>query len=176
MASNHPARWVGNLNGATAPLVRRGLFQAGATKAIKVGELLELTADTNTRYTPMDSDYDMGAASNVAIAAEEIKSGDRAGMYHVIIPRDGDIFEFDLAAAGANAEGTALYWSDSETVTITAGTNIIGHVVGQEHYPDYQGHLSDDASMDRGETIRSVSTVRMTIELSNSRYALLQVA
>lgn len=173
MATNQ-VRWVRNLNGATEPLVMLALFQAGATQAIKRGELLEFTGATNTAFVPLDSDYDMSSAADVAIANEEIADGDRAGYYEVIVPRPGDVFEYDLAAAGATEVGTALYYSDSETVTVTAGTNIIGHAVGTEHYPDKQGHLSVDGSGDAGTTIRSTSKVRMSIEVSNSYYSRLQ--
>ena len=170
MATNK-ARFVRNMDGATEPFIILGKFQAGSTQAIKPGELLEFTGDTNTAWVPMDSDYDMD--SNVAIANEEIKTGDLAGYYEVIVPRPGDIFEFELAAAGATAYGTALYYSDSETVTVTAGTYIIGNSVGQTNYP-IQGHAADDASGDAGSTIKSQATVQMTIEASNSIYSLLQ--
>lgn len=173
MASNHQ-RWVGNMYGHDRPLIMLGKFAAGASVPIKRGELLELTGNTNTEWVPMDSDYNM--AANVAIANEEIKNGDLAGYYEIIVPRDGDMFEYDLAAAGSNAVGTAVYWSSSEAVTITAGSNIIGNIVGQEHYPQKQGHLSDDASTDSGTSIRSVSKAIITIQRSNSYLAALQTA
>jgi len=172
MATNQ-MRWVGNLDGASEPRVMLGKFQAGATQAIKRGELLELTGDTNTAWVPLDSDFGMN--SNVAIANEEIKSGDRAGYYEIIVPRPGDIFEFDLAAAGNDGAGTAVYYSDSETVTVTAGSNVLGYIVGQEHYPDKQGHLTDDASGDAGTTIRSVSKARIAIKAACSYYSALVV-
>lgn len=171
MATNQ-VRWLKSMFGAPGPMIILGKFQVGSTQAIKKGELLEFTGDTNTAWVPMDSDYAMSA--NVAIANEEIKAGDRAGYYEVIVPRPGDVFEYELATAGATAYGTALYYSSSEVVTVTAGTNIIGHACGQEHYPAKQGHLSDDATGDAGTTIRSTSYVRMTIEPSNSVYSALQ--
>ena len=170
MATNH-VRWVGNLFGAAEPLIMLGKFQAGATKAIKRGELLELTGDTNTAWVPMDSDYSM--AANVAIANEEIKSGDRAGYYEIIVPRPGDIFEYEIATPAATAVGTALYWSSSEKVAAT-GTNQLGTAVGQEHYPQKQGHLADDASGDAGTTVKTCAYVRMTIKAAASYYAALQ--
>ncbi len=170
MATNH-VRWVGNLFGASEPLIMLGKFQAGATAAIKRGELLELTGDTNTAWVPMDSDYDM--AANVAIANEEIKSGDRAGYYEIIVPRPGDVFEYEIATAAATAVGASLYWSSSEKVAAT-GTNQLGTAVGQEHYPQKQGHLADDASGDAGTTIRSIGYVRMTVKTACSYYAALQ--
>jgi hypothetical protein len=157
MATNQQ-RWVRNLYGATEPFIYLALFQAGATQAIKRGEILEFTGATNTAFVPIDSDFAMD--SNVAIANEEIKSGDRAGYYEVIVPRPGDVFEFDLAAAAATAYGAALYFSSSEAFA-ASGTNIIGRAVGQEHYPQKQGHLTDDAAGDSGTTIKSISKVRM---------------
>lgn len=167
--------WVGNLYGLQEPLVMLGKFQSGDDQAIEKGELLELTADTNTRFVPLDSDYDM-SGGDLAVSNEDIKAGDRAGYYEVIVPRPGDVFEIELAAASAIALATALYYSNSKKVTVTAGTNKIGHAVGQEHYPLKQGHLSDDAGPDRGETIKSTSYVRMTIEASNSYFSRLQQA
>jgi len=168
MATNNFARWVRNLDGATEPLTMLALFQAGATQAISAGELLEFTGDTNTAFVPLDSDYAMDG--DVAIAAEEIKSGDRAGYYSVYVPRPGDVWEFDLATAAATPYGTVMTYSSSEVVT-TGGSNTLGTAVGQEHYPDHQGHLADDVSGDAGTTIKTIGTVRMTIDLKASFYS-----
>lgn len=171
MATNQK-RWVRNLNGASEQFIFMALFQAGATQAIKRGELLEFTGDTNTAFVPINSDFSMD--SNIAIANEEIKDGDRAGYYEVIVPRPGDVFEFDLAAAAATAYGTPMYFSSSEVVTASAGSNIIGRAVGQSHYPLKQGHLTDDIGGDAGTTIRSISTVEMVILEANSLWSLWQ--
>lgn len=168
MATNQ-ARWVRNLNGAPEPLVMLGLFQAGATQAIKRGELLELTGDGNTAWVPMDSDFAMD--SNVAIANEEIKDGDRAGYYEIIVPRPGDVFEFELDAADDLSLGTALYWSDSETATDTAGSYVLGRVAGTDHYPQKQEHLADGGVADMGTTLRSQSRVHMAIRQVASYYS-----
>ena|SRR3990167_7747407 len=179
MATNQ-VRWVKSLLGehVTGPLLAPGNFGAGSANAIKRGELLELTGTGNTLWVPMDADFDMSAAAGsggkVAIAACEIKSGDLAGYYPIVVPRPGDVFEFDLDADDDLALGTALYWSTSEQVTDTAGTNIIGHVAGWTHYPYPQGHAADDASVGRGTTIRTQARVHMTIEVSNSFYSALQ--
>jgi len=167
MATNH-VRWVGNINGATEPMTYKGLFQAGSTAAVKRGELLEFTGDSNTAWVPMDSDFEMDG--NVAVAAEEIKAGDRAGYYNVYIPRPGDLWEYPLASAAATEYGSALYYSSSEAVT-TSGTYVLGYAVGQEHYPDHQGHLADDAGGDAGSTVRSTSYIRMTIRPEASLYS-----
>jgi len=166
MATNKVA-WVRNLHGDTKPLIMLGKFETG--QAIKRGEIIELTADTNTSWVPMDSDFD--AVANLAVANEEIKSGDRMGFYEIIVPRPGDVFEFAVEAGAAIAIGTAMTWSDSQTLT-TGGTYAVGYAVGQEHYPLKQGHVTDDAGPDRGETIRSISYVRMVFRLAASYFAL----
>jgi len=167
MATNK-IRWVRNMNGAKAPLVKLALFQAGATQAVKRGELLDLSSGN---CVPLASDKAM--AGIIVIANEEIKSGDRAGYYEVIVPRAGDVFEYDMDTAAAVAIGASLYYSSSEAVSAT-GTNVLGNSVGQEHYPDKQGHLADDASGDAGTTVRSTAQVRMTIKAAASYYAALQ--
>lgn len=179
MATNQ-TRWVKSLLGEhiTGPLIVPGKFQAGSTQAIKRGELLELTGDTNTRWVPLDSDFAM--AKNVAIAACEIKAGDPAGFYPIIVPRPGDVFDYELDAADDLALGTPVYaygtTTASEKVTDTAGSNILGHVAGWPHYSGIypQNHVSDDASQAKGETIPNQTRVHITIEASNSYFQALQ--
>jgi len=149
--------WVRNIDGATEPWTLRAKFQAGATQAIKIGEILEYTGATNTAFVPIDSDYNMATSGDLAIAAEEVQSGDLAGYYNVIVPRPGDVFRYALAAAGASAYGTALYYSASQALTITAGTNIIAYIAGTDHYPERQGHAAKGDFADRGTTIKTVS-------------------
>lgn len=174
MATNQ-VRWVKSLHGAhiTEPLIVPGKFQAGSTQAIKRGELLELTGDTNTAWVPMDSDFNM--AANMAIAAREIKAGDPAGYYPIIVPRPGDVFEFALDAADDLPLGTAVYWSSSEAVTDTAGTNILGNVAGWTHYSQiYPQNDNESGAMAKGTTIAMQARVHITIQPSNSFYAALQ--
>jgi len=168
MATNR-ACWTKNLNGAPEPLVMLGIFQAGVTKAIKVGEILELSGGY---WIPLDADQSM--AGVIAIANEEIQSGDRAGYYEIIVPRPGDVFEFALAVAAATAIGANLYWSTSQAIA-ASGSNVLGNAVGQRHFPLKQGHLAKDASTDSGTTIRSQSYVEMTITAAASYYAALQL-
>lgn len=170
MATNH-IRWIKNLNGASEPLVMLGKFAAGSSQAIKRGEIIELTGNTNTEWVPMDSDF--AAAANVAVANEEIKSGDRAGYYEIIVPRPGDVFEFALSSASALAVGAALYYSNSETVK-TSGTHILGYAVGQEHYPNKQEHLADGNITDSGTTIANTSYARMVFAEAGSYFAAFQ--
>lgn len=170
MASNNYPRYVGSLFGDLPPLVILGKFQAGATQAIKRGEMLELSSGN---WIPLDADQSMTAI--IAIAAEEIKSGDLAGYYHILVPRPGDLWDFPLAADNSSGDvGDALYWSDSETLTATAGSNILAYIVGQHHYPQKQGHAADGDPADRGTTIRSVRKVQVTFKAAVSYYAALQ--
>lgn len=171
MATN-TLRWIRNLLGAPEPLIMLASFQAGLTQAIKRGELLEFTGDSSTDFVPIDSDFAFDG--NIAIANEEIKNGDRAGYYEIIVPRPGDVFEFALATAAAVTYGTPLYYSSSEKVTTTAGSNVLGYAVGQEHYPQKQRHLTDDAAGDSGTTVASTAYARMTICESASIWAKLQ--
>ena len=166
MASNK-AVWIGNAYGATEPLVMLGKFETGT--AIKRGEMLEHTADTNSSFTPLASD--LNCSANFAIAAEEVKSADRMGFYEVYIPRPGDIWRFPLAAAAATAVGASMTWSDSQTLT-TGGSYAVGYAVGQEHYPLKQGHLTDDAGPDHGETIKSSAYVDIMVREAASYYSL----
>ena len=160
MATNK-SPWLKNVFGASEPFRMLAKFATGASQAIKRGEILEYTGNTDTEMVPIDSDF--VAAANLAVADEEIKSGDRAGYYWVIVPRPGDVFEFELATATDIAVGASLYFSASQKVA-TTGSNPIGRAVGQEHYPDPQGHLADDASGDSGTTIKTTSYVRMVFD------------
>lgn len=169
MASNK-ATWVRNLNGASEPLIMLGNFAAGASVPIKRGEIIELTGNTNTEWVPLDSDFD--PAGNLAVANEEIKAGDRAGYYEIIVPRPGDVFEFELAAATAIVMGAELFYSSSQKLA-TTGTNELGVSVGQEHYPQKQGHLADEPGGDAGTTVKSTSYVRMHFKTAGSYYAFL---
>lgn len=162
MATNQ-TRWVGNLNGAKEPLVMLALFAAGSTTAVKRGEILDLSSGN---ATPLASDKSM--AGIIAVANEEVKAGDLAGYYEVIVPRPGDLFEFELAAAGATAYSTSLYYSSSEKVTVTAGSNIIGISAGQKNYPLKQGHSSSGDFANRGTTVKSQSKVIMTFTAAAS--------
>lgn len=161
MATN-TTRWRGNLLNPDlkGPLIMPGNFAKGDTAAIKAGELIELTGNTNTEWVPMDSDF--AGAHNVAIAAVEIAAGDKAGKYEIIVPRPGDQFEFELATASNPSLGDSLYWSTSEKVA-TSGSNILGRVVGWNHYPYPQHHLSKGEIVDEGTTIGTVPKVLMGI-------------
>lgn len=164
MASNK-VRWIKNLFGASEPLVMLGLFQAGSTQAAKRGEMFY---NSGTYFVPCTPD--LNCSANLVIVNEEIKAGDRAGYYEVIVPRPGDVFEFDLDTAAATAVGAALYLgATNPTESFAAsGSNPTAYAVGQEHYPQKQGHLADDASPDAGTTVRTASKVRCCFEQGSS--------
>ena len=172
MAAN-AATYIGNAyldpDGSLGPFRVLGKFQAGATQEIKRGELLELSGGN---WIPLDADQAMAAI--IGISDEEVKSGDLAGYRYFVVPREGDMFAFDLDTAGSDAVATAVYWSSSQVVTVTVGTNQLGTIIGQDHYPQPQGHQADDASLDRGTTIRSTSRAVITILKAASYFAALQ--
>jgi hypothetical protein len=166
MATNQN-RFIENVYGAPGPLVMLGIFQAGGTQAAKRGEMFYL----NTNFIPVTADINLAATG--VIVNEEIKAGDRAGYYEIIVPRPGDIFEFALDVAAATAIGAALncgatYPTESFAV---GGSHPTAYAVGQSHYPLKQGHLSDDAGPDMGTTVRTASRVRCMFELASSYFA-----
>lgn len=159
--------WVRNLDGDTGPLIMLGLFQAGSDQEIKKGEILKLST---TYFEPIEADEALGAV--MAVANEEIKTGDRAGYYEVIVPRPGDVFRFELAAAAAIAIGDQYGYSTSQKVASGASNKHLT-AVGQENYPVKQGHLSDGEIHDAGTTVRSIGYGLFTWVLADSYYAAL---
>jgi hypothetical protein len=174
MAASSHWRFVRNvISGSVEPLKVLGHFQAGGTQAIKDGQIIELSGGN---WIPLAGDRDLSAGVG-AIAATKIEDGDRAGYYPILVPRPGDLWRFQLDASDDLALGTALYpyGTVGEQVTDTAGTNVIGNVAGDAHYPE-QGHLSVDGSPDAGTTLRYQSDVIMSFQASNSYYSLLFTA
>ena len=178
--------FVKNLLGARSPLMWKGRFAAGASTAIDRGEILEFTDGTNTLWRPLDSDFDMdgsalGSGGLVSIAGCQIKSGDLAGYYPVIVAgRPGDVYRFALLSSDAQnpAFGTAVYYSSDQVLTTTAGTNVVGHVAMDSHYPQLQSFGSDGHPEDKGTTIRSVhgGEIEITIRSTNGLWDALQDA
>lgn len=167
MATNKTA-YIGNIFGAPGPWKVKGKFQAGATQAIKRGEILELSSGN---FVPLTSDKAM--AATVAIADCEIRSGDLAGYHDIIVPRPGDVFEFTNGAADNPGIGTSLYLTGSQTLTSTAGTNVIAVSFDEGPVPT-QGFQSVNPSFDVGTTVRSQGTVRCIVKASCSYYAAIQ--
>lgn len=161
-------RFLRNIYGALEPFLMRGKFQAGSTQAIAAGEILELSSGN---WIPLDADQAM--AGIIAIAAEDVLAGDRAGYYQIIVPRPGDVFSYALASGSALTVGASLYWSSS-TVVKTSGSNVLGNAVGQTNYPQQQQHLSAGNTADNGTTIRSTNYAEMTFKAAASYWAALQ--
>lgn len=167
MATNKNV-WIRNHYGAQKPMVIKGRFQSGATQAVKYGEPLEFNG---TNWVPLATDKSMAAV--VGFSGSEIKDGDRAGYYPVIVPRPGDEFRGTLDAASAAALGASLYVSGAQEFSLS-GSNVLGDVISDDHYPPLQGHTADDASPDAGTTIKSTAEVGFTVKASVSYFAALQ--
>jgi hypothetical protein len=161
MASNKIA-FVGHarIKGAE-PYRVPGSFAAGASQAVKQGEILILSGGL---WAPLGSDTSMSGV--IAVADCEIRSGDLAGYRPIIVPGEDDLFVFDLASANSPAIGDAVYYSSSQAVALT-GSNVLGYVAGFDHYP-MQGFQSVDASPDVGTTKRTVSSVVIRFKKSVS--------
>lgn len=152
------------------PLIMPGNFAAGSTATVKGGDILELTANTNVEWVTMDAD-DTAFAAQIAVAGEEVKASDLAGFYRIIVPRPGDVFEYPVVSA-AHKIGDALYWTSTNKLTASAGSNIIARVVGHWQYPYPQNHLADGGVVDKGVTVRSITNVLITFVHGMSYYAL----
>ena len=169
-ATNLGCVWKKNIQGERkGPLKFPVLFASGASQAIKQGELLDLATGT---AVPLASDKAM-TAGIIAIACSELKSGDLAGYYDVIIPTPGDIFEMALAAAANPSPGASLYFSTSQ-ILATSGSNVLGFVCDPSIVPIQDAFASVNPAFDVGTTMRTVSSVLFTIKNANSYFSLLQ--
>lgn len=169
MATNNFSRWIGNIHGLPM-LTRKAPFLAGASQAVKAGEML---SDVGGYMTPQSADAAMTA--ELCFAAEEIKSGDRAGYYPVIVPQPGDIFRSELASASNPTPGASVYFDAATTEKVAlSGTNVIGKVWDHNGVPPRQGHAADDASGDEGTTIADAAYVDWVVKQSCSYYAAFQ--
>lgn len=167
------AAFVRNLFGAGGPLTILGARVAGATEEQDVGNILELTGG-NFRLLATDK----AMVATVAFAAAKIRSGDRAGYYPLWVPRPGDVWRLLRDADDTDdnpAIGTAVYISAQDEVTTVAGTNIVGHIADDGHYPR-QGHTSVDGAPDEGTTLRALVEYHITIKAACSYWAAIQVA
>jgi hypothetical protein len=121
------------------PTTFLGLVQAGATQAIKVGEIC--TWDETTGYfIPVNAVADHRYM--LAIAKEEQKASGRAELtaaryieFYALDPND--VFEFPMAAAASLTIGApfTLTASDSQKLTAAAGAFAVAIQVGYGHYP-----------------------------------------
>jgi hypothetical protein len=125
--------------GGGLPSIFRGLVQAGATQAIKIGEIC--TWDETTGYfKPANAVADHRYM--LAIAKEEQKATARGELtgaryieFYSLDPMD--VFEFPLAAAESLALGNpyTLTASDSQKLTAAAGAFAVAINVDDGHYP-----------------------------------------
>lgn len=168
MANTSP--YVGNIiSHDPHPLIVPGKFAAGSSQAVERGDILELTGSTNTEWVPIDSDF--AGDANIAVSAVEIQSGDLAGYYGIIVPRPGDVFEFEYASATNPSLGDSVYYSAAQKVA-SSGSNAIGYVCGWGHYPYPQGFkaINGAAAPDQGTTIKTISKVRIAFLPAVSYY------
>jgi len=136
--------WVRNIQGAENPLIIMGKVQAGSTQAIKRGEICTFN-ETAGYFKPIDAVADY--VYSLAITNEEQKSGDLERYMEFIAIREGDVFEFELAAAAQAEYGYALELtaSNSQKLTYDADGNAVAFVVGRQNYPT------------EGTTLRNIS-------------------
>lgn len=168
MAAVNRSVWRKNIFGAPGPFKFPGNFQAGATQAVKVGEILKLSGGN---WVPEGTDESYSAI--IAFADAEIRSGDLAGYRMIIVPRPGDIFELPLSAAANPAVGASLYINNSQQLK-TSGTNVLGVVCDSSEIP-LQDFQSVNPGVDAGTTLRTVSNILFTVKAAASYYAALQV-
>lgn len=126
-----------------APDMFLGKVQAGATQAIKKGELCAYN-ETAGYFAPIDAVAD--AQYVLAIAAEEQKARGRGELtairyikFYSLSPND--IFEFAIDAARSLAIGDTftLTASDSQKLTYGAGDFAVAKQVDFSHYPQEDG-------------------------------------
>ena len=138
MAASNKDPYVYSLGGGL-PHTFKGLVQAGATAAIKVGEILTWN-ETTGYFIPVNAVADHRYW--LAIAKEEQKAAGRgeliaARYIEMYALHPDDIFEFALAAAAAIAIGDpyTLTASDSQKLTAGVGAFAVAISVGNENYP-----------------------------------------
>lgn len=158
MATNNFGRFVKNVHGDKM-MTKLMPFLAGSSQAVKAGEML---SDVGGYMTPQSADAAMTA--ELCFAAEEIKAGDPAGYYPVIVPQDGDVFYSELSAgAAAPTPGASVYFDavSTEKVALT-GTNVIGKVLGHNGVPQKQNH-ADSGAGSVGATIGNATWVEWIV-------------
>lgn len=132
------------------PSVFKGLVQAGATQAIKIGEICAWD-ETSGYWVPVDAVADHRYI--LAIAKEEQKSVGRAELtairyieFYSLDPADQ--FEFALDAAVSLELGApfTLTASDSQKLTAGAGAFAVAINVDDGHYPQEEDTTIRDRS------------------------------
>jgi len=157
-----------SLSGGREPLRVLVPFSAGSSATVERGAILELASGN---FIELDADQSM--AGVIAVADEEIKATSLAGYYPVIVPRPGDVFDYDLSAAANPSRGDSLYWVSATTLT-TSGSNILCKVFDHSGYPQQQGRADVGDVLDRGTTIRNTTRVSVMFLAAVSYYVALQ--
>lgn len=126
--------FVKNIYGHDDPLTFPALVQAGATAAIKKGEICTFN-ETAGYWIPASAVAD--ACYKLAISAEEQKATDIARYIDFYALREGDVWEFaiDAAAGIALGEGLTLTASDSQKLTRDLDGVAVAVVIGMDNYP-----------------------------------------
>jgi hypothetical protein len=127
--------WVKNLNGAIQPLIFRGKVQAGATAAIKRGEICTYD-ETSGYFIPANAVADY--IYSLAIANEEQKADGLARYMEFMALRPDDVFEFALDASVqlALGDGLTLTASDAQKLTRDLDGNAVAFSVDDSNSPE----------------------------------------
>jgi len=155
--------WVRNIHGANEPLIIMGKVQAGSTQEIKRGEICVFN-ETSGNFVPADAAAD--SQYTMAIANEEQKAADSARYMEFIAIREGDVFEFELAAAAQVAYGDGYEISNSQKLASDPDGNVIAYVVGRQNYPE-EGTTLLSVSYAEFSFIREVSYLYRNMVPSN---------
>jgi len=129
MAAVNRQTWLRHDGGDNKPLRVLLPAAAGSTRAIKKGEILAM--DTGTLVPAVS-----GKTTLLCVADQEQKAADVARNLWCILPRELDVFRYELSAARAVAFGEQFAISDSETLAYTAaGTNKVARACGNANRP-----------------------------------------
>ncbi len=148
--------WVKNLEGGDPTRLLLPV-QAGSTATIKRGEICKMGENAAGYMAPVDAAND---TTGLAIADQEQKSDDVERMIYFIIPKPGDIFEFEMTAARAVAYGETFAISTSQKLAY-ATSNVVFRSGDDSNYPEPE---------EKSITKRSVSHVRGSFDEQASYY------
>lgn len=118
-------------SGALNPKVVLLPVQAGATQAIKAGEICQY-GKVAGYAAPVDAATD---TTMLVVAQKEQKSDDVERMLPFIVPRPDDMFEFALSANRAVELGETFAISDSQTLAY-ATSNVVFRIADDCNQPE----------------------------------------
>lgn len=126
--------FVKNIYGDDAPLIMPMKAAAGSTRTFKMGEILTYNENAGV-VTAVNAVAD--AAYSLVIAAEEQKSTDPARYVPCFMLREGDVFEFALAAAASVAYGDGLTLTASQSQQLTRDVDgvAVAMSIGTDNVP-----------------------------------------